>query len=104
MNEPNQQQPPQHETGLNMDGLVLMGMPGCGGCLQSAQWLEDQGITFRKYDVTTSQRIIAWVTQATGQRTVPQFFLNGHHVQGGFPQVQQLALQGQLQTPRVTQL
>lgn len=86
----------QHETGLDMSGLVLMGMPNCGGCMQASQWLENNNVVFRKYDVSTSPRIVQWLMQTTGQRTVPQFFFNGQHIQGGFAQVQGLASGGHL--------
>jgi glutaredoxin len=102
--QPQQSQPQQHASGLDMSGLVLFGMPGCGGCVQSAQWLSDQGHHFTKYDVTTSPRIIQWLVQTTGQRTVPQFFLNGHWLREGFPRVQHMAQLGELPRPRVTQL
>jgi glutaredoxin len=90
--------------GINMQGLVLFGMQNCGGCEQAAQWLDRQGCSFSKYDVTTSREVILWLQQQTGQRTVPQFFLNGHHVQGGFQQLQQLAATGQLPKVGVTQI
>ena len=89
---------------LNMQGLVLMGMPGCGGCEMSANWLENKGVAFQKYDVRTSQEVVQWLMQVTGERTVPQFFLNGQHVKGGFPQLQALADAGQLPAPSVTQI
>lgn len=94
----------EHPTGLDMSGLVLFGMPACGGCMQSAQWLTDQGLTFRKFDVLTYPKIIAWLVETTGQKTVPQFFFNGHWLREGFPRVQQMASLGELQKPRVTQL
>lgn len=90
-------QPP---TGLDMRGLVLMGMPACGACTNSATWLRDHGVTFRKYDVSTSPAVINWLMQETGQRTVPQFFFNGQHVGGGFAQVKQLVQQGMIVSQR----
>lgn len=99
-----QGQPQPHPTGLDMSGLVLMGMPMCMGCAQASRWLEDEGLAYKKYDVSTNQQIQNWIIQTTGQRSVPQFFLNGHYVQGGFAQVQQLARMGQLPKPGVTQL
>ena len=90
--------------GLDLSGLVLFGTQGCGQCIQSAQWLTDQGLVFRKYDVTTSQAVILWLQQAPGQRTVPQFFYNGHWLAEGFARVQHMASLGELQRPGVTQL
>lgn len=90
--------------GINTQGLVLFGMPNCAGCDHAAGWLDNGGHSFRKYDVTTSQETIRWLVQETGERTVPQFFLNGHHIRGGFQQVQQLAAMGHLPKLGVTQL
>jgi len=86
----------QTPQGLNMQGLVLFGMPVCAGCDQAAAWLKSHGFAFTKYDVTTSRAVISWLQQATGQRTVPQFFLNGQYVSGGFNQVMQLAASGHI--------
>jgi glutaredoxin len=93
--------PPQS---LNLQGLVLFGMPNCVACDQAARWLEDNSFMFRKYDVSTSQATIVWLMQEVGAKNVPQFFFNGHHLQGGFAQVQQLAASGELRKPGVTQL
>ena len=87
-----------------MQGLVLFGMPNCQQCDVAARWLEDNGFAFRKYDVSTSQAVVSWLVQEVGARNVPQFFLNGHHLGGGFAQLQQLATMGQLPKPGVTQL
>lgn len=94
----------EHPPGLDMSGLVLFGTQGCGGCIQSAQWLTDNGFVFRKYDVTTSANVIQWLQQVTGQRTVPQFFFNGHWLAEGFARVQHMASLGELSKPGVTQL
>lgn len=87
MNSPN---------GLDMRGLVLFGMPGCAGCLQSATWLSDNDLTYTKYDVSTSQQVIQWLMETTGQRTVPQFFFNGQWLPEGFARVQQMAMRGEI--------
>lgn len=94
----------EHPTGLDMSGLVLMGMPNCSGCVIASNWLDGQDLPFRKYDVSTSAHVVKWLIETTGQRSVPQFFLNGHHLPGGFDQVRQMAAMGQLPRPRVTQL
>lgn len=99
--QPQQSPPPR---GIDLTGLVLMGMPGCGGCAQAAQWFDSHSVTYRKYDVSTSPGTIAWLQTATGQRTVPQFFYNGKHLQGGFAQARHFVETGQLQQPRVTQV
>jgi len=84
--------------GVKLDGLVLFGSPNCAPCRQASAWLDQQGISFRKVAVDNRERA-SWVQQRTGQNTVPQFFLNGHWLQGGFRQVQALVAQGDV--PRV---
>jgi glutaredoxin 3 len=90
--------------GINTDGLVMFGTPNCPGCDQAARWLANAEVSFRKYDVSNSPQTIVWLQQATGQRTVPQFFLNGHHLAGGYNQLMQLAATGQLPKVGITQL
>ena len=90
--------------GLQMNGLVMFGSPGCVACDQAARWLEDGGYAFRKYDVNTSPRTVAWLVQEVGVRNVPVFFFNGHHLAGAFAQVQQLGTQGELPKAGVHQL
>lgn len=87
-----------------MRGLVLMGMPGCSGCAQAAQWFESHNVTYQKYDVSTSPATISWLVSVTGQRTVPQFFYNGQWLRGGFAQARQLVDAGHVQQGRVTQV
>lgn len=82
----------------------MFGTPACSGCDQAARWLESNGFSFRKYDVSTSAQAIQWLRQATGERTVPQFFLNGHHLRGGYNQLMQLAATGELPRVGITQL
>lgn len=97
-------QPQQAPAGIDLRGLVLMGMPGCSGCAQAAQWFESHSVTYRKYDVSTNPAVISWLISVTGQRTVPQFFYNGQHLRGGFAQARHFVETGQLQQPRVTQV
>lgn len=101
-------QPPQQSApppGIDLRGLVLMGMPGCSGCAQAAQWFESHNVKYTKYDVSTSPRTISWLIAVTGQRTVPQFFYNGQHLQGGFAQARYFVENGQMpQHGRATQV
>lgn len=79
-----------------MQGLVLIGSPTCGPCARAGAWLEQGGFRFRKLMIDGDNDLQQWVESQTGQRTIPQFFLNGQWITGGFPAVQQLAQAGQL--------
>jgi len=71
-----------------MNGLVLFSTSTCGPCRAAKQWMHQHGVQFTEINLTVQPNYAPWVQQQTGQRTVPQFFLNGQWLPGGFPAVQ----------------
>lgn len=69
--------------------------PNCPGCINAKQWLDANGVAYQVQDISNPQ-VAQYLVQATGQRTIPQFFHNGQWLSGGFRQVQQLRQQGAL--------
>lgn len=82
---------------------MLVGSESCGPCNQAAAWLDARGVAFRKASITHDAELQAWLKEATGQRTVPQFFFDGQWIRGGFADVQRLVEQGLIASARITQ-
>lgn len=77
-------------------GLVMFSGSSCPACVQAAQIMNARGIQFTEVKIDGNAEVAQMLAQTTGQRTIPQFFLNGDWLSGGFRQVQQLAQQNAL--------
>jgi len=80
-------------SGLDLSGLLLVGSKQCPPCHQASEWLAAHDIEFKRVSCDGDNELIQWLMQATGQKTVPQFFWKGEWVAGGFTEVRQLAAQ-----------
>jgi glutaredoxin 3 len=54
----------------------------CPYCNRAKDLLRKKGVTFEEIDVTNSQEQRQFLIEATGQRTVPQIFINQKPVGG----------------------
>lgn len=55
----------------------------CPYCYRAKALLERKGVAFQEIDVAMDpDRRMEMVARAGGRRTVPQIFINGHHVGG----------------------
>jgi glutaredoxin 3 len=61
----------------------------------AARLLKQQGLEFEEVDVTGDDERRRWLVAASGQRTVPQIFINGRSV-GGFDDLSALVRRGEL--------
>jgi glutaredoxin 3 len=61
----------------------------------AARLLKQQGLEFEEIDVTGDHERRRWLVAASGQRTVPQIFINGRSV-GGFDDLSALVRGGEL--------
>lgn len=57
--------------------------------------LARKGVPFSNIDVTNDPEKRVWLTQTSGQRTVPQIFINGKSI-GGFTELSALQRSGEL--------
>jgi glutaredoxin 3 len=57
--------------------------------------LDRKGVPFQEIDVTGDWDKRAWLVEATGQRTVPQIFINGVSI-GGYDELSALERAGRL--------
>ncbi|MBC6497232.1 MAG: glutaredoxin 3 [Alphaproteobacteria bacterium GM7ARS4] len=71
--------------------------PFCGYCQRAIRLFERHGVAYEGYNVLTTASMRDDMAQrAHGRRTVPQIFINGHHI-GGSDELHQLEQNGQLQ-------
>jgi glutaredoxin 3 len=67
----------------------------CGYCMMAKRLLKQKGARFEEIDVSDRHELRTWLVEASGQRTVPQIFINGQSV-GGFDDLAALERRGEL--------
>jgi glutaredoxin 3 len=67
----------------------------CPYCVRAKALLQKKGVTFEEIDVEHDDAKRAWLVEASGQRTVPQIFVDGRSL-GGFTDIDALDRQGKL--------
>jgi glutaredoxin 3 len=69
----------------------------CPYCVQAKRLLVKKGIKFDEIDVSSDPGKRDWLVKTTGQRTVPQIFIDDVPY-GGFSDIAELDRQGKLDT------
>ncbi len=67
----------------------------CPYCTRAKSLLERKSVQFQEVDVSDRPDLRTWIAQRTGQRTVPQVFVNGEPL-GGFTDIDALERRGLL--------
>ncbi len=67
----------------------------CPYCVRAKALLQKKGVAFEEIDVEHDDAKRAWLVEATGQRTVPQIFVDGRSL-GGFADIDALDREGKL--------
>ncbi len=67
----------------------------CGYCLAAKRLLEKKGVTFEEIRADASDDLRLWLSEVSGQLTVPQIFINGASI-GGYSELSGLDRQGKL--------
>ncbi len=67
----------------------------CPYCVSAKALLGRKGVAFQEIDVEHDDERRAWLVEASGQRTVPQIFVDGRSL-GGFSDIDALDKQGKL--------
>lgn len=75
--------------------VVMYRTPYCPYCSMAARLLAQHHVEFEEIDVTGDHQRRQWLVAASGQRTVPQIFINGRSV-GGSDDIHDLDYQGRL--------
>jgi glutaredoxin 3 len=75
--------------------VVMYRTPYCPYCSMAARLLKQHEVDFEEIDVTGDHERRRWLVAASGQRTVPQIFINGRSV-GGFDDLSAVVRRGEL--------
>ncbi|EYF06317.1 glutaredoxin 3 [Chondromyces apiculatus] len=67
----------------------------CGFCTRAKSLLGQKGVRYTEVDVESREELRDWLRKASGQRTVPQVFINGKSV-GGYSDIAALEKEGKL--------
>ena len=78
-----------------MQSVVIYTTKVCPYCVRAKALFQKKGVAYREIDVSIDDETRSWLVQATGQRTVPQIFINDKPV-GGFDDVAALDRKGEL--------
>ncbi len=79
-----------------MSTVTVYSSPFCPYCFMTKKLLESKGVAFEEIDVVSApERKEEMIARANGRRTVPQIFIDDHHV-GGNDDLQALEKAGKL--------
>lgn len=79
-----------------MPNIEIYSTTVCPYCVRAKQLLDKKKVTYQEINLTTNpERREEMLSRANGKRTVPQIFINGHHV-GGCDDLYALESSGQL--------
>jgi glutaredoxin 3 len=67
----------------------------CPYCVRAKALLDRKGVSYEEIDAEGDPALRTWLVEATGQRTVPQIFVDGRSL-GGFTDVDALDRRGEL--------
>jgi len=77
-----------------MSGVTIYTTDWCPYCDRVKHILDQKGVSYEEVDVDTRERR-DWLTEKTGQRTVPQLFVGDRHI-GGWDEISSLERAGAL--------
>lgn len=78
-----------------MAHVAIYTTPSCPYCVMAKRLMRDKGVEYQEIDVANDSEKRRWLVEATGQRTVPQVFIDGKPY-GGFTDVAALDRKGEL--------
>ncbi|HVY87672.1 MAG TPA: glutaredoxin 3 [Hyphomonadaceae bacterium] len=79
-----------------MPEVEIYTTPICPYCVRAKSLFDKKGVSYKEIDVAADPAIRdAMIKRAGGKRTVPQIFINGHHV-GGSDDLYALERKGEL--------
>ncbi len=67
----------------------------CPYCVRAKALLDRKGVAYQEIDAESDDALRTWLVEATGQRTVPQIFVDDRSL-GGFSDIDALDRQGKL--------
>lgn len=78
-----------------MTNVVMYSTAWCGFCSRAKRLLAEKGVAFEEIDLDAEPARRAEMMEKSGQRTVPQIWINGEHV-GGCDELYALERNGSL--------
>jgi glutaredoxin 3 len=78
-----------------MPKVEVYSKQNCPYCVRAKALLQKKKVPFEEIDIEHDDEKRAWLVQASGQRTVPQIFVDGRPL-GGYTDIDALDRQGKL--------
>ena len=78
-----------------MANVIMYSSQLCPFCTRARHLLDSKGVMYQNIDVDADPELRLEMMQKSGQRTVPQIWINDEHV-GGFTDMYELETQGVL--------
>ncbi len=78
-----------------MPKVQIYSKQNCPYCVRAKLLLQKKGVAFEEIDVENDDARRAWLVEESGQRTVPQVFVDGRSL-GGFTDIDVLDRKGEL--------
>lgn len=78
-----------------MAKIIIYTTDYCGYCKRAKTLLMQKGVSFQEINVEGDDETRSWLIEQTGQRTVPQIFINEKSI-GGYDELSALDRSGEL--------
>lgn len=78
-----------------MPHIIMYSTERCGYCVRAEMFLRRKGLDVEKRLIDRNEQFLAELLSKTGTRTVPQIFIDEHHV-GGFDDLMAMDSTGEL--------
>ncbi len=75
--------------------IVVYTTTYCPYCVAAKRLLSERGLEYQEIDVTGADDLRRWLVEVSGQRTVPQIFIDGRPI-GGYTELAELDRSGEL--------
>jgi glutaredoxin 3 len=78
-----------------MSRIQVYTWANCPYCIRAKNLLSSKGLEFEEINLDGKEKELSELREKTGQRTIPQIFIDGKFI-GGFSELAQLDAQGAL--------
>jgi len=78
-----------------MAKVQIYSKKNCPFCVRAKALLDRKGVPYEEVDAEGNDELRAWLAETSGQKTVPQIFVDGRPL-GGFSDIDALDKQGRL--------
>jgi glutaredoxin 3 len=79
-----------------MAKVQIYSKTNCPFCVRAKALLDRKGVPYEEIDAEGKNELRTWLAEASGQKTVPQIFVDGRPL-GGFTDIDALDRQGRLE-------